>query len=126
MNIIASKTLSLVVVPAMASLAAFAALAADDATAPNPPHPFGRQSALADVKKLDVAAGLEARLFACEPDVVNPADMDVDARGRVWICEGANYRSSFQKWGVLRAGGDRIVILEDTNRDGMADKNTVF
>ena len=126
MNIIASKPLSLAVGLAIASLAAFAALAADNATPPNPPHPFGRQSALADVKKLEVAAGLEARLFACEPDVVNPADMDVDARGRVWICEGANYRSTFQKWGILRAGGDRIVILEDTNRDGVADKNTVF
>ena len=52
--------------------------------------------------------------------------MDVDARGRVWITEGVNYRSSFQKWGVLQPEGDRIVILEDTNRDGVADKETVF
>src|ERR1051325_5122171 len=52
--------------------------------------------------------------------------MDIDERGRVWIAEGVNYRSSFQKWGVLQPEGDRIVILEDTNADGVADKETVF
>ena len=58
--------------------------------------------------------------------VRNPTDMDIDERGRVWICEGVNYRSSFQPWGILRPGGDRIVILEDTNGDGVADKETTF
>jgi len=123
MNVVVSKLLSLVVVLAISP---FAAGAADDSPPSQPPHRYGRESALADVKKLEVAGGLEARLFACEPDVVNPADMDVDARGRVWICEGANYRSTFQKWGILRPGGDRILILEDTDRDGAADKHTVF
>src|SRR5438128_765526 len=91
-----------------------------------PPHRFGRAAALEDASKMNVASGLAATLFACEPDLVNPCDMDVDERGRVWITEGANYRSSFQKWGILRAEGDRIVILEDTNGDGTADKTTVF
>src|SRR5437870_2060363 len=90
------------------------------------PHRFGRQAALEDVKQMNVASGLSVSLFASEPDLVNPCDMDVDERGRVWINEGANYRSSFQKWGILRPGGDRIVILEDTNGDGLADKETVF
>src|SRR5205823_13903158 len=60
------------------------------------------------------------------PMVRNPTDMDIDARGRVWITEGVNYRSTFQKWGVLQPAGDRVVILEDTNGDGVADKETVF
>ena len=93
---------------------------------PPPPHRFGREAALEDVKKMTVADGLQVELFACEPDLVNPCDMDVDERGRVWISEGANYRSTFQKWGILRPEGDRIVILEDTNGDGAADKTTVF
>lgn len=102
-------------------------LAADNAgSKPKPPHAYGRESALADVKGLSVAAGLEATLFAGEPELVNPCDMDVDERGRVWITEGANYRSSFQKWGLLRPEGDRIIILEDTNGDGVADKTKVF
>src|SRR6266478_4861649 len=97
-----------------------------DSKAPPPPHRFGREAALDDVKNMSVASGLAATLFACEPDVVNPCDMDVDERGRVWITEGANYRSTFQKWGILRPDGDRILILEDTNGDGAADKTTVF
>src|SRR2546425_6096661 len=85
--------------------------------AASPSHRFGRAAALEDVKRLEVAKGLEATLFACEPDLVNPCDMDIDARGRIWVTEGANYRSSFQKWGILRPEGDRIVILEDTDGD---------
>jgi len=90
------------------------------------PHPHGREVALAEVRKMTAADGLEVTLFAAEPMLVNPADIDVDAQGRVWVCEGANYRSSFQKWGILRQGGDRIVVLEDSDRDGTADKQTVF
>jgi putative membrane-bound dehydrogenase-like protein len=84
----------------------------------------GPQAAREDTKKLIVAQGLEATLFASEPQLVNPCDMDIDARGRVWITEGANYR----KWSnpPLRPEGDRIVILEDTNGDGAADKTTTF
>ena len=58
--------------------------------------------------------------------VKNPTDMDIDERGRVWITEGVNYRSTFQSWGILDPAGDRIVILEDTNGDGLANKATTF
>src|SRR5437773_821682 len=76
------------------------------------------------IKTFKVADGLEATVFAAEPLLVNPCDIDVDARGRVWVCEGANYR----QWAKppLRPAGDRIVILEDTDGDGRADKSTVF
>ena len=111
-------------------LAVTAALAADEPARPAkpepPPHPNGPEAAAADLKRLTVADGVEAKLFASEPDVVNPCDMDVDHRGRVWITEGANYRSTFQKWGTLRGGGDRIQVLEDTDGDGRADKATTF
>ncbi len=87
-------------------------------------RPTGRAAALEELKKMTAADGLEVTLFASEPQVVNPANMDIDAKGRVWITEGANYR----KWSnpPLRAEGDRIVILEDTNGDGVADKEKVF
>ncbi len=94
--------------------------------APKPAHTrgFGREVALKEMEKMSVAEGLETTLFAAEPMLVNPCDMDVDARGRVWITEGANYR----KWAKppVRPEGDRIVILEDTDGDGVADKQTVF
>ena len=87
-------------------------------------RPFGPQAALEEAKKLEVAEGLEMTLFASEPMLVNPCDMDIDSRGRVWITEGANYR----KWSnpPLHPEGDRIVILEDTDGDGVADKSKTF
>ena len=71
---------------------------------------------------LTVADGLEATLFASEPMLSSPSDIDVDARGRVWVCEVVNYRGKAN----TRAEGDRILVLEDTDGDGRADKQTVF
>jgi putative membrane-bound dehydrogenase-like protein len=85
-------------------------------------------SAEESAKKLKPADGLEAKLWASEPMVHNPTNMDVDSRGRVWITEGLNYR-------LTRGGNrqfpkieeaDRVKILEDTDGDGKADKMTVF
>jgi putative membrane-bound dehydrogenase-like protein len=90
-----------------------------------PTRGFGPEAAREELKKMTTADGVEVTLFASEPQLVNPANMDIDARGRVWITEGANYRM-FQKWGKLRPEGDRIVILEDTNGDGAADKVKTF
>src|SRR2546429_9508961 len=50
-------------------------------------HTYGPAAAQADMAKMIVAQGLEATLFASEPMVVNPCDMDVDERGRVWRSE---------------------------------------
>ena len=90
------------------------------------PSGTGPDAAAEAVKKFTVSDGLEVTLFASEPMVRNPTDIDIDERGRVWVTEGVNYRSSFQKWGVLQPEGDRIVILEDTKGTGHADKETVF
>src|SRR4051812_32009306 len=97
--------------------------AADDKGAPK--ERSGPEAAAEQVKQMKVADGLEVSLFASEPMLVNPADMDIDSKGRIWITEGANYRL-FQKWGKLRPEGDRIVILEDSNGDGAADKEKTF
>lgn len=94
---------------------------------PSSEHAFGPEAAREEVKGLQAANGLVASLFASEPMVVNPCDMDIDERGRVWVAEGANYRISLHaNWGVIRPGGDRIVVLEDTKGTGVADKQTVF
>lgn len=44
------------------------------------------------VSALKVADGLEVALFASEPMLSNPTNMDIDAKGRVWITEAYNYR----------------------------------
>ncbi len=113
--------------PAPFRAAGFAALALA-ATSPRAfsQHAHGRAAAQTMADTMQVHPGLAVGVFASEPDVVNPCNMDVDSRGRVWITEGANYRSTFQKWGKLRPGGDRIQVLEDTDGDGVADKVTTF
>src|SRR5262249_58118862 len=74
------------------------------------------------VANLDVHPELRATLFASEPDITNPTNLDVDHRGPVWICDVKNYRRHNGK----RPEGDRILILEDTDGDGKADKVKVF
>ncbi len=74
------------------------------------------------VANLDVGEGLQATLFASEPMLLSPTNIDVDSRGRVWVCEVVNYR----RRNGQRKEGDRILILEDTDHDGKADKKTVY
>ena len=77
------------------------------------------------VAGLNVANGLEATLFASEPTLTNPTNIDVDHLGRVWVCEAYNYRPAING-NPTHKEGDRILILEDTNADGKSDKTTVF
>jgi putative membrane-bound dehydrogenase-like protein len=75
------------------------------------------------VKRMKAADGFEVKLFAAEPMVVNPIAMTVDEKGRVWVIESFEYPKRTPKGKMPR---DRIVILEDTDGDGVADKRTVF
>jgi putative membrane-bound dehydrogenase-like protein len=74
-----------------------------------------------------VTPGVEMKLWASEPLFVNPTCMDVDHKGRVWVCESVNYRNKLRGLKKLtRPEGDRIVILEDTRRTGKADRAVTF
>jgi len=67
------------------------------------------------------AAQLAVTLFAAEPLVINPAAIDVDTHGRVWVAEIQHYRSQAKD-----PPADAIKVLEDTDGDGRADQVTVF
>ena len=68
--------------------------------------------------------GFRVNVFAAEPDVRNPVAMAWDARGRLWVAENYTYSDSTQIFDLrLR---DRVLILEDSNGDGRADRRTVF
>ncbi|HEY9489790.1 MAG TPA: PVC-type heme-binding CxxCH protein, partial [Chryseosolibacter sp.] len=81
------------------------------------------ESSLADLK---VHEGLAVGLFASEPMFSNPTNISIDSRGRIWVCEAYNYRSQLNPKNPVREEGDRIMILEDTDGDGVADKSKVF
>jgi putative membrane-bound dehydrogenase-like protein len=89
-----------------------------------PQNPSGEAAHLPEnaVANLDVHEDLDCTLFASEPMITNPSNIDIDHRGRVWVCEIVNYRGHNGK----RPEGDRILILEDTDGDAKADKETVF
>ncbi len=66
--------------------------------------------------------GLEVKVWATTPRLRNPTNIDFDKDGRLWIAEGVNYRGQAGR----QKEGDRIIILEDTDGDGRADKDSVF
>ncbi|MDA1015219.1 MAG: NPCBM/NEW2 domain-containing protein [Planctomycetota bacterium] len=92
------------------------------AAAPSVAAGLGSRDPMDATAGLTVAEGLEATLFAAEPMLLSPSNIDVDHRGRVWVCEIVNYRHR----NGSRKEGDRILILEDTDGDGVADSKKVF
>ena len=74
-----------------------------------------------ELKSLTVPDGMELKLFASEPMITNPAAIDIDTHGRVWVAEIQWYRRA-----AKNPPGDKIKVLEDTDGDGRADKVTVF
>lgn len=85
---------------------------------------YGLEAARKNMATFTAAPGLKASLFAAEPMIQNPTNIDIDHRGRVWAVECLNYRKYHNP--PIREAGDRVVILEDTNGDGEADKETTF
>jgi putative membrane-bound dehydrogenase-like protein len=75
------------------------------------------------LRRLVVPPGWEVKLFAAEPDIINPIAFTVDERGRLWVVECYEYPKRTPKGKKPR---DRIKILEDTTGAGRADKVTVW
>ena len=76
--------------------------------------------------KIHVAPGYKIELFASEkefPDLANPVQLSFDNKGRLWVAVMPTY--PHWKPGDPKPN-DKLLILEDTNNDGKADKQTVF
>jgi putative membrane-bound dehydrogenase-like protein len=84
--------------------------------------PYDKHDPANAVANLDIHPGLAATLFASEPALTNPTNIDIDYRGRVWVCDVMNYRGH----NGMRPQGDRILIFEDTDGDGKFDQVKVF
>ena len=77
------------------------------------------------IKHLAVREGFEISLFADEqqfPGLVNPVQMQVDAKGRLWAAAWPTY----PKWEPLKEMNDALLIFPDDNRDGKADRVIEF
>ncbi len=68
--------------------------------------------------------GVEAILYASEPLLASPTNLDVDRHGRVWVIDVMNYREHGEN--DQRPEGDRILILDDADGDGVADQARVY
>jgi putative membrane-bound dehydrogenase-like protein len=92
---------------------------------PQPEESTGREPKDA-LSGLAIAEGVELQLFSSEPMMLSPTSMDVDHLGRVWIAEAVNYRHFRNRTNEERVEGDRVIVMEDADHDGKADKLTVF
>lgn len=75
-----------------------------------------------ELDNFELLPGYEANLFASDPMLANPIHMHWDSKGRLWVACSWSYPQI--KPGQV--ADDKIIILEDTDNDGVADKSTVF
>ncbi len=77
------------------------------------------------IKKMTVPKGCKVTLFASEeqfPELVSPVQMAFDTKGRLWVAAWPSYPERTPTSTV----GDKLLVFEDTNNDGKADKVTTF
>ena len=88
-----------------------------------PPAPvLSPPEALATIQ---IADGFSILPFATEQMIEKPVALDYDPAGRLWVCEMVGYMLDIDGKDEDQPFG-RIVVLEDSNHDGKADKRTVF
>ncbi len=76
------------------------------------------------VKAMTIKKGYAVNAFASEPMITQPMAFCWDDKGRMWIAENRDYESRGK--GFSNFGDSRILILEDTDHDGVADSKKVF
>ncbi len=77
------------------------------------------------ISRMTLHSGMKVNLFADEeqfPDLINPVQMAWDTRGRLWVSAWRNYPERTPTSKI----GDKLLVFEDTNGDGRADKVTPF
>lgn len=88
----------------------------------NPEYKYGEDA----LETFEMAPGYEIELFASEEDfsdLANPVQLSFDTEGRLWVATMPSY--PHYKPGDEKPD-DKLIILEDTDGDGKADKQTTF
>lgn len=88
-----------------------------------PPSPA--LSAKESMQKMHIENGFSVKLVASEPLITAPVAIKFDDRGRIWVVEMADYMPDTLGTGEQIPLG-KIVILSDTNGDGVMDERKVF
>ncbi|MFO0942242.1 MAG: PVC-type heme-binding CxxCH protein [Pirellulales bacterium] len=88
----------------------------------------GRQAKLLNpqeaLQTMTLQDGVQGNVYASEPMMTQPMAFCWDAKGRIWIAENRDYET--RQTGFSADGTSRILILEDTDHDGVADSKKVF
>lgn len=79
----------------------------------------GGVSAEEALATIQVPEGFKVEMIAAEPLITDPVDMEIDEYGRMFVVEMHGYP-------LDKSGSGNIVMLSDTNGDGIMDKRTVF
>ena len=74
------------------------------------------------IKTFSLAEGFEVNLYASDPVIAKPVQMNWDAQGRLWVVSSGTYPHI--KPG--QTAGDQLVMLEDRDGDGIAEHHQVF
>lgn len=77
------------------------------------------------IETMKLGKGMKVNLFADErmfPELINPVQMSFDTKGRLWV----SVWPSYPHWIPKEKMDDKLLILEDTDGDGKADKCTTF
>ena len=80
-------------------------------------------SAKSELASFEIAEGYQVSLYASEENgIANPIVMRWGPRGRLWVLCSLVYPQAIP----TEVAKDKLFILEDTNRDGLADRTIVF
>lgn len=77
---------------------------------------------IVELKSFLVAEGFDVNLYASDPRMAKPIQMNFDPEGRLWIAASESYPH-------IKPGekaSDKIIIVEDVDKDGVAEKTSVF
>lgn len=78
------------------------------------------------LKSFKIAPGFKLELFAAEPLVVDPVSIAWDGDGRAYVVEMRGFMPNVDGKGETELTNGQVVVVQDTDWDGKADKSTVF
>lgn len=76
----------------------------------------------AELAAMLVDPNLEVNLYASDPAITKPIHMNFDEKGRLWVATSEVYPQILPG----ETANDKVVVLEDKDRDGVAESSTVF